>query len=418
MAQSAGAAPAATERFTVVIPVWHGADVISDCLQALFAHSGGRLQAVVAVDNASPDDSAALIEQRFPAVRLLRSSFNLGFAGGVNLGLQTAFATDAPEASSAVSDAVVLLNQDCIVLAGWLDAFAAALTADPQAGIAGCTVRNADNTLNHTGARLVPPLAYSEHLTTPAVAPQRVEYVTGAAFAIRRRAWDDIGPFDADFYPAYYEEVDYCYRACRRRWHVLYVPDAEVRHLQSGVAWRKDPLLHWTQQHRSRYRFAAKHYAGAELGAFLDAEAVALAAEQWFDQMLSRALAARATLRNLDATLQARRQDLDVPTDLADKRRLQVQLGDLAQAAIAAAMKFAEDELAERIGKYHAEVRAAAQANHAAEIAARNPLQRLYARAGLLPEPPAPPDTRDIPGEIRQAAQLHVLSLLAQYDYR
>jgi GT2 family glycosyltransferase len=91
------------------------------------------------------------------------------------------------------------------------------------------------------------PLAYSQHVTVAAAAPTRMEYVTGAAFAIRHQAWETIGAFDEDFYPAYYEEADYCYRARQHGWGVLYVPAARVRHLQTGQTWRKDPLLYWTQ---------------------------------------------------------------------------------------------------------------------------------------------------------------------------
>jgi GT2 family glycosyltransferase len=370
------------------------------------------------VDNASPDDSADQITSEFPQAQLVRTSFNLGFAGGVNVGIEAAFGYGSDTTQDQRVDKVVLLNQDCLVAPGWLDALAAALENDLQAGIAGCTVRNADDSINHTGARLSSPSAYSEHLTAVSATPQRVEYVTGAAFAIRRQTWDEIGPFDDDFYPAYYEEVDYCYRACRRGWGTLYVPAAEVRHLQSGQAWRNDPLQHWVGQHRSRYRFAAKHYAGEQLAAFLGAEAADLAAEQWFDQMLSRALAARHTLRNLDATLSRRVQDLGEPALLADRRRVQVLLGELAQAGLQAAIKYAEDELTTRVSKYHAEVRAQLDTLRAAEIAARTRSQRLYHKMGLLPEPKEPVDTRDIPGEIRQAAQTHVLTLLAQYDYR
>jgi hypothetical protein len=70
------------------------------------------------------------------------------------------------------------------------------------------------------------------------------------------------------------------------------------------------------------------------------------------------------------------------------------------------------------VKKYHAEVQAQLEALRAAEIAARTRSQRLYHKMGLLPEPKEPVDTRDIPSEIRQAAQTHVLTLLAQYDYR
>lgn len=198
---------------TVVIPVWNGASVIQQCLDALYANSGERLAAIIAVDNGSSDDSVARIEQAFPQVQLIRSPFNLGFAGGVNLGC-----------AASGSDLTVLLNQDCLVDVGWLDALCVGLEGDPQAAIGGCTIYNADHTVNHAGARLQLPLAYSEHLTEVAPAPARVEYVTGAVFAIRRTAWEALGPLDEDFYPAYYEEADYCYRARRCGWGALYVP--------------------------------------------------------------------------------------------------------------------------------------------------------------------------------------------------
>ena len=126
MAQIDSAATARTSAVTVVIPVWNGVGVIADCLRNLYANSGASLRCVVAVDNASPDDSTTVIEQEFPQVHQVHSSFNLGFAGGVNLGIDAAFARDTEV------DAVVLLNQDCLVEPGWLDALWAGLAAAPR----------------------------------------------------------------------------------------------------------------------------------------------------------------------------------------------------------------------------------------------------------------------------------------------
>ena len=128
MAQIDSAAPARTSAVTVVIPVWNGAGVIADCLRSIYANSGDFLRGVIAVDNASPDDSAAVIEREFPQVHRVHSSFNLGFAGGVNLGVDAAFARDAE------LDAVVLLNQDCLVEPGWLVALCAGLSGDRPGG--------------------------------------------------------------------------------------------------------------------------------------------------------------------------------------------------------------------------------------------------------------------------------------------
>ena len=366
--------------------MWNGAGVIADCLRSIYANSGDFLRGVIAVDNASPDDSAAVIEREFPQVHRVHSSFNLGFAGGVNLGVDAAFARDAE------LDAAVLLNQDCLVEPGWLVALCAGLSGDGQAAIAGCTLLNADGTVNHAGARLELPLAYSHHLTAVTAAPARMDYVTGAVFAIRRAAWQTLGPLDEDFYPAYYEEADYCYRARRHGWGVLYVPAAKVRHLQSSQEWRKDPLLHWTQQHRARYRFVAKHFSGGELGAFFAAEHAALFAEAWFDHIMGRLLAARHVLRGLDATLQRRCQDLDEQPMLADKRQLQVGFADLAQACMQRAISFMQPD-------------------------ARTLSQRVTRRLGLAQDG-AETAADALHDPSLRAAKTYVLALLAEYEYR
>ena len=200
---------------SIIVPVWNGASVLPECLRAVYDHSGPDLPEVIAVDNASTDGSADLIAQDFPAVNLIRQPFNLGFAGGVNAGIE-----------AAGGDLFVLLNQDCIVEPGWLAALQAGLLSDPTAAIAGATIFDAGGALNHAGAVIQMPLAFSRHLTTITDRPQRMDCVTGAVFAIRRTAWVDLGALDDEFYPAYYEETDYCYRARCRGLSVLYVPAA------------------------------------------------------------------------------------------------------------------------------------------------------------------------------------------------
>jgi hypothetical protein len=287
------------------------------------------------------------------------------------------------------------------------------MEADPQAAIGGCTILNADGSVNHAGARLQAPSAFSQHLTSITEGPERRDYVTGAAFAIRRSAWSVLGPLDEDFFPAYYEEADYCYRARRRGWGVLYVPDSRVTHLQTSQAWRKDPLLYWAQQHRSRYRFVAKHFSGAELAAFFSAEHAAIEGEEWFDQWMGRALAARHTLRGLDATWLRRRQELDECPALADKRRLQVELAEVAQASLRKATAYVHNNLLAK----EAEREAEREVLRAAQREARTSSQRMYHKLGLLHEEETF-ETRDVHGETQRAAQLYVLNVLTEYDYR
>jgi GT2 family glycosyltransferase len=316
-------------RASIVIPVWNGALVICDCLKALYTHSSEeRLLEVVCIDNGSPDDSATLIAEHYPQTRLIRQPVNLGFAGGVNAGID-----------AAQGDCFVLLNQDCLVQPGWLSALLQALEAHPEFGIAGCTILDPDGKVSHTGARIRRPDARSEHLvnTVEGDGPQRVEYVTGAAFAIRRETWQAVGRFDEGYYPAYYEESDYCYRARHQGIETAYVPQARVTHLSSNRQWQLDPIQHAANQHRARYRFVCKHFDSQELESFFAAEKTALTIEDYFEQALAHTKAARDTIRSLPDILERRRFDLDSTVSPAHRRQLQVGFTEIMRMSFSTA---------------------------------------------------------------------------------
>ena len=318
---------------SVVIPLWNGAEVIEACIRAIYQQSGPALGEVIVVDNASSDGGAALVTASFPQARLLAQPVNLGFAGGVNAGM-----------AAARHDLFVLVNQDCLVELGWLDALIAGLDADDGYGIAGCTILNADGSVNHAGATLDLPLAYGRHLTEPgADTPRPADYVTGAIFAVRRTTWDAIGAMDEGFYPAYFEETDYCFRARHHGIAVGYVPRARARHLFSSRAWQQDPIRHLANQHQSRYRFVAKHFASGELGTFFVAEAAAIEREPLHFEAVGRLLGARSTLRALPAIVERAEIDRGEKLDAVRRRQLEVGFTHLWRASFAAAQRLMQD---------------------------------------------------------------------------
>jgi GT2 family glycosyltransferase len=318
-------------RASIVIPVWNGASLITSCLDAAFASAGDELLEVICVDNSSHDDSAARIASQFPQVKLIRQPVNLGFAGGVNAGI-----------CEAQGDVFVLLNQDCLPESDWLLALSDGLQAHPEAGIAGCTIFHADGTLDHAGARMLRPLAHGEHLTDRAAAPRISDYVTGAAFAIRREVVERIGGFDEGFYPAYYEETDFCYRARRAGFETIYAPAARVRHLRSSKEAHRAPIKHAANQHRSRLRFVLKHWSPQELIAFFDAEDRAVATEPALNQAIGRVLAARDTLRDASGILAARERDDGDGLPPAYRRLIEVRCTDILRQSFARAEALAQ----------------------------------------------------------------------------
>ena len=315
-------------KASVIIPIWNGAEVVGSCLDALFAQRGSEAMEVIAVDNASRDDSAAIVSRDYPQATLLRQPVNLGFAGGVNAGI-----------SAAHGDVLVLLNQDCLLQENCLAILLEGLQSSDRYGVAGCTLLNADGAVSHAGAYLERPLAYGVHLTTPTTSVSDVEYVTGAVFALRRAVWQAVGAFDEGYFPAYYEETDYCYRARDRGYATAYVPDARAIHLLSGREWQRDPLKTWANQHRSRFRFVCKHYTIAETSEFFRAEGQAIEDEVFLDQALGRTLAARDTLGRLAQILARRQADLGGDVPFCHERLLQEGFVALFRQAYAAARR-------------------------------------------------------------------------------
>jgi GT2 family glycosyltransferase len=144
---------------------------------------------VVLVDNASSDDSLTFTRARFPEVKIMANKDNLGFSSGMNVALR-----------QIQSDVVVLLNNDVVVRPEWLRALIRPLLVDETIGITGCKLLYPDEqTIQHAGARLSYPLAYTHHhhyQETDAGQDKEireVEYVTGAAMDIDGRVLDDGG---------------------------------------------------------------------------------------------------------------------------------------------------------------------------------------------------------------------------------
>ena len=240
----------------LIVLNWNAQAYLDACLRSLQAQAYPAARIIV-VDNASSDDSLALLRDRFPDVQLIAGATNRGYSGGNNLGLVRSDAEIA-----------VLVNPDVEAPPDWLGTLVAAMVADPRIGVAGCLLCDADGTVQHAGGRVNAPIALTDHLGRGEVAAARftaaggaavtdVDYVIGAAMAIRRAVRARIGGLDETFF-LYYEDVDYCLRARAAGFRVVYVPTPPVIHHES-VTTDKASQFYLEQIHTSRWRFLVKH---------------------------------------------------------------------------------------------------------------------------------------------------------------
>ncbi len=198
---------------------------------------------IIVADNGSPDDSVAFLEKNFPAVKILKSTENLGFAGGYNHFL-----------AGLDADYFALLNSDVEVTPDWLRPIIERMEAEPTIGIAQPKIL-ADgrrDRFEHAGAAggWVDFLGYPfcrgrlfEEVETDAGqhdSPQDCFWAAGAAMFVRSKIWRDLGGFDAAYF-AHNEEIDLCWRAKRAGWRVVCEPRSVVYHLGGGTLDYENP---------------------------------------------------------------------------------------------------------------------------------------------------------------------------------
>jgi hypothetical protein len=199
----------------------------------------------------------------------------------------------------------------------------------------GCKLLYPDGTIQHAGGFLHGPRGESGHIGRHALDDGRfdrvtdVEFVTAAALAISRIALEQIGLLDEAFKPAYYEDVDWCYRARAAGYRVICQPRAVVAHYESTTA---DQMSHEHKfaLHRGRLRFLLKHCSVETLiGEFGPAELAWLAQMDRSEELMAARRAYLESFLALSGILGFRRS----PPEEADA--LIGLLADLRSAAIA-----------------------------------------------------------------------------------
>jgi GT2 family glycosyltransferase len=187
----------------------------------------GRRANVYVIDNGSIDGSLEYVKKCFPSVRLITFSRNLGFAAAYN------------EAVRQVDeDIVIFLNNDVEVAGNWFDPLVEPIESgsDQQVAICGSKILLYYDRcrVNHAGGVLLPvgggiDIDFLKPDKGEPTRPQFVGSACGASMAVKRGIFLDLGGFDEDFF-AYFEDVDFCWRAWLAGYKVMLVPASILYH--------------------------------------------------------------------------------------------------------------------------------------------------------------------------------------------
>lgn len=252
---------------SILIVSWNVRALLSQCLQSL-ASSNPEARTlnveIVVVDNASRDGTLEMLRAEFPAVRVIANTANVGFPRANNQAL-----------ALAQGRYLFLLNPDTALRAGALQTLYEYAEAHPRVGILGPQLLYGDGT-RQSSRRRFPTLAtaflestklqqwfprnrvltHYYMLDTRDDAIQAVDWLNGAALFVRRAVYEQIGGLDETFF-MYSEELDWCYRAKRAGWQIVYLPTAQVVH-HEGKSSEQAAAARDIHFHTSKVRFFRK----------------------------------------------------------------------------------------------------------------------------------------------------------------
>lgn len=225
------------KKVSVIIVSWNTESLLRKCLTTLFASRTKATLEIFVVDNNSADNTVKMIKKEFPAVKLIVNRENAGFAKANNQALK-----------EATGDYILLLNPDTEIFPETIEVSINFMETDSKIGVMGPKMFFPDGRLQPSVRRfptLWPILLM--FLKVPKVWPevravsrylavdfdyekeQTIDQVMGAYMFIRRAVVEKIGPLDERFF-IWFEEVDFCRRAWRAGYQVVYNPNVKITH--------------------------------------------------------------------------------------------------------------------------------------------------------------------------------------------
>ena len=245
-------------KLSVVIVSYNVRSYLEQCLQSVKLALEGIEGEVFVVDNHSDDDSVDTVRTLYPWVRLIVNQENLGFSRANNIAIR-----------EAKGEYVLLLNPDTIVEEKTLRQVLSFMEEHEKAGGAGVMMHNADGSLAPESRRALPTpwvsclkmlgftkRYYMSHL--PWDQPVRIEVISGAFCFLKRKALDEVGLLDEDFF-MYGEDIDLSYRLLKGGWENWYLP-YPITHFK-GKSTQKSDYRYVHIFYKAMLIFFRKHYS-------------------------------------------------------------------------------------------------------------------------------------------------------------
>ena len=245
------------KKIAVVIVSYNVCQLLDECLQSVEKAQQGISGDIFVVDNHSQDKTVEILQPKHPDVHFIKNDENVGFARANNQAIR-----------QSQSEYVLLLNPDTVVYEQTIKGCLDFMDAHPEAGGAGVRMLTRDGNAAPESRRAIPTpwvsmltmmgftkCYYISHLSWEA--PGQIEVVSGAFCLLRRKALDEVGLLDEDFF-MYGEDIDLSYRLLKGGWQNWYLP-YDIIHYK-GESTQKSSFRYVHTFYQAMLIFFRKHY--------------------------------------------------------------------------------------------------------------------------------------------------------------
>jgi GT2 family glycosyltransferase/glycosyltransferase involved in cell wall biosynthesis len=251
---------------SIVIPNYNGAQHLRECLTSLQALTYPARYDIIVADNASADDSVALIQREFSAVKIVETGSNLGFAGACNAGARVSTAS-----------VVAFVNNDMRVDPSWLTELVRPLAEQADVAATGGKILSWDGkeidfvggSVNFYGHGFQPRTGRPAD-EAAGLQPGPLLFPCGGSMAIGRDVFLACGGFDEDYF-AFFEDIDLGWRLWVLGYRVLFAPGSVAYHKGHATGSKLPPHQLRVLYERNALATVIKNYDDANLARILPA---------------------------------------------------------------------------------------------------------------------------------------------------
>jgi GT2 family glycosyltransferase len=250
---------------SVIALNWNTAEVTCDFLRSITEQCDYPNLEVIIVDNGSTEDPTAKLKAVNPAVKVILTGENLGFAGGNNTGMR-----------EAKGDYFFIVNNDTEFTPGLIESLLLPFSTDPSIGVVCPKIRFFYNPSIIQYAGFFPISVYTGRTTAVGSheedkgqydKPAYTEAAHGCAMMVKREVAEKTGMFPEKFF-LYYEEWDWSFRILKGGYKIFYQPEALIYHKESMTVGKQNPMKVYYHT-RNRILFMRRNMSGFHLSIFI-----------------------------------------------------------------------------------------------------------------------------------------------------